>query len=326
MQSCQKDQDQSMLNSDNSSDLTLFSNLSGASATILSTEIEKISTEDIQSVAVTKFDFGGAGKGQRMGGSPMGPMKFDIPRISDCATVTVSDTIYPKTITIDYGTGCTDGRGKVKKGKIVIVISDSLSIAGSSRTITYEDFYIDSTKVELSAKVENLGKNDAGNWIVANSFSQKLISPSGNVIVETSSETMEWTGGFETSDKTDDVFSKTGSGKITINDSLSFSRTITKALVNDNVCGNIISGTVELYRRGETVVIDYGSGSCDSKATVTANGTTEEIDLASRGFRKGGRFDKKEKGGSGESTGSKRSRGKGGRGHGAKGGSMGMGF
>ena len=77
-----------------------------------------------------------------------------------------------------------------------------------------------------------------------------------------------------------------------INDTASYIRTIKTPLFYDTDCEFIKSGIVELNRKGNITVIDYGDGTCDDKATVTTNGTTEEINLHSNKFKEGGKFGK----------------------------------
>jgi hypothetical protein len=285
-QSCQK-KDQGT-----TSEANLASDITAALANVTSTAVNQSSSAEIQSVAVTDFDSIVRSFGKHFT-FPKNNMKFSLKHISDCATVTISDTVYPQTITIDYGTGCSDGHRHVKSGKIIIQISDSLTIAGATETITYENFYVDSCKVDFSGTLKNLGKNTSGNWVVETSYKQTTTTVSGNVVVESFHNSVVWTSGFATTSKSDDVYHKTGSGSIKVNDSLSYSCTITNALVYDYSCGNITSGTMELYRNGNTVVIDYGDGTCDSIATVNINGTTQELNIASIGFKDGSKFDKK---------------------------------
>lgn len=285
-ESCQKSSD--LINSSSLSEATLSSNVKAAENSISSTEINLCGTEDIQSVAIYQFDIKDA-----LGGKGMGKgMHFGIPKISDCATVSVSDTIYPKTITIDYGSGCTDKKGRIKKGKIIINISDSMKIAGSVKTVSYEDFYVDSDKIEMTSTFKNTGKNSSGNWVLVNDYIQKITRSNGEIITETYADTIEWLSGFETIDKSDDIFSKTGGGTINVNDSIVFNRNIIKALVFDASCGSITSGIIELVKNGDNILINYGDGTCDSKATVSINGVSEEINIRMGRFGEGGEFGK----------------------------------
>jgi hypothetical protein len=177
------------------------------------------------------------------------------------------------------------------KGKIIIDISDSLSLAGAVETITYQDFYIDSMKIDLTAKIKNSGQNVSGNWVISKEYEQ-TITKGDLVCVRKNAETQEWTSGFETLDKSDNVYYLSGSGSVTINDTATYTKTITTPLLFDASCDYISKGVVELTKNGSTAVIDYGDGTCDSKATVTIDGTTEDINLHSYRFPGGGHFEK----------------------------------
>ncbi len=238
----------------------------------------------------------------------IGHFKFGIPRLDSCAVVTVSSETYPKEIVIEFDSACSanseilkpEGRpecgpgngpehGHVIQGKIIIDISDSLKLAGSTETITYQDFYIDTLKIDLTASIKNLGKNSDGNWVIEKVYDQ-TITRGDLVCVRKNNETQEWIAGFETRDRSDDKYYLTGNGSVSINDTATYTKTITAPLLFDASCRFISSGIVELTRNGSTATIDYGDGTCDNKATVTIDGTTEEINLHSYSFPGGGRF------------------------------------
>lgn len=273
------------------SDVNLSSNLTAAVAVVASTQLNKASTADIQSLSVTNFDSIKRHHGPDYLGMSGNMMKFNIPHISSCATVTVSGSTFPKTITIDYGSGCNNGRGPKMTGKILITMSDTLITAGSIKTITYQNVTVDSMKIEYTGTIKNLGKNVNGNWVISSNYTQKTTGRNGDVVVETYSDSIEWVSGFTTADKSDDVFYKTGSGSLTVNDVIKFNRTITKPLLYDSSCDYIKSGTIVLTKGTDTIVTDYGDGTCDSVATVTTNGTTETIDLSTFRFPDNGHFD-----------------------------------
>ncbi len=291
VQSCQKSESGVANNQDTAV------GLDAAIADIVGTDVNLTSTDDVHSVSMENYasskdviSFGGLRTKWGMDG--IGPMRFGIPHIDSCATVIVSSSSYPKEIIIDYGTGCTSSKGHVKKGKIIINISDSMLLAGATKTIVYQDFYIDSIKVEFSATVKNLGQNAQGHWVMESTWEQ-IITKNGDKSVQANTETKEWISGFETVDKSDDEFYKSGQGSITLNDTIMYSRVISKPLHYSSSCNFIMDGSIELTRNGETSVIDYGDGECDNKATITLNDTTEEINLHSMQFKHGGRFGEK---------------------------------
>ncbi|MCJ7447088.1 MAG: hypothetical protein MUO72_05330 [Bacteroidales bacterium] len=217
-------------------------------------------------------------------------LKFHVPHIDSCVNVTVSSNTYPKEIVIEYLAGCSNHRHD-KQGKVIINLSDTITNEGAVQTITYQDFYIDTIKVDLTATLKNLGKNSSGNWVITKTYTQ-TITKNDEVSVRKNDESQEWTAGFETTDKKDNVYYLSGSGSVVINDAEKYAKTITTPLLFDGSCEFIKSGVIELNRNGNEVIIDYGDGTCDDKATVTTNGTTEEINLHSHKFREGGRFGK----------------------------------
>lgn len=290
--SCQK--------SENNTGSALITNLYTASAEIIGTQISKNLTSDEQSVAVEKFDgtsplFLYCADGSHINFGLHGwemnsarPLRFGVPYIDSCMTVTVSGSSYPRQIVIEYPEGCLT-RNHDKHGKIIINLSDTITSQGAIQTITYQDFYIDSIRVEFTGSLENLGKNSAGNWELEKKYTQ-TITKNEHTLARNIDEKIEWVTGFGTTDRSDNVYYLSGSGSVVLNDTARFARTITTPLLFDASCEYIKSGIVELNRNGNITVIDYGDGTCDDKATITTDGITEEINLHSNRFREGGNF------------------------------------
>jgi hypothetical protein len=243
-------------------------------------------------------------------------LKFGVPHIDSCVNVSVSSSTYPREIIIEFLKGCSTHRHD-KSGKIIINLSDTITNEGAVQTIEYQDFYIDSIKIDLSATLKNLGKNDSGNWVIEKEYVMK-ITKNDDVAVRENTETLEWISGFETAEKSDNVYYLSGSGSIVLNDSAVYSKNITTPLLFDASCEFITSGVVELTRNANVTIIDYGDGTCDDKATITTNGTTEEINLHSNKFMEGGQFGN-HCGGFGHNHGYGGGQGYGGHGHGGHG-------
>jgi hypothetical protein len=276
--SCQKD----WLNFSNG----LNSQENAAITEMVGTVIKSSVSSDVQMIGTNSMSplgiMGKVGDGGHKGNFPMfGPM-FKMPNFSDCATITVSNASFPKVVTVDFGTSCTDRRGMTRTGKIIIEMSDTLIAAGASHTITFQDVYFGNTKVEFTGTRKNLGKNEKGNWVIESSANQTMTKDDGDTRKHVTTEKVEWISGFETSDHSDDVYYTTGSGSVTLADGTTFSRTITTPLLFDATCGYIKSGVVELVNSDGKTTIDYGTGDCDNTATLTKpDGTTEDIDIRS---------------------------------------------
>ena len=280
-------------------EVSTATNLYTATAEIVGIQVSKSQTSDEQSVAVEKFDGSSPAflsgydslrgdNGFHGWGDHTGPLRFGVPHIDSCMTVTVSGSGYPREIVIEYLEGCSNHRHD-RHGKVIISLSDTITNAGAIQSITYVDFYIDSVKVDLNATLENLGQNDQGHWVIEKNYTQ-TITKNSETVVRKNHESIEWISGFETSDRMDNAYYISGSGSVSLNDTARYSKTITTPLLFDASCDYISSGVVELNRIGNISVIDYGDGTCDDVATITTNGVTEEINLHKIKFREGGEF------------------------------------
>ena len=229
--------------------------------------------------------------GMRVGGSHL----FFGKGFPACATVTVEDSGdedgFPKTVTIDYGEGCSGRMGMGRTGTITIVMSDTITNAGAVYTITYNDVTIGNRQIEKSATITNQGMVDE-NWIITReSLTTTTFERDGETltIVREFSGQKEWLAGFDTPQMSDDQFLKSGNGTITVNDELKFEKRILDEapLFIDRACRFPLSGIVEITKDGETMTIDYGAGECDNLALVTKGDESEEIELNKGKFRDG---------------------------------------
>ena len=61
-----------------------------------------------------------------------------------CPTVTYSAPrgTFPQTITVDFGTSCTDRNGRIRKGKIIINFSDTLSKLNATKSVMYNNYLV----------------------------------------------------------------------------------------------------------------------------------------------------------------------------------------
>lgn len=204
-----------------------------------------------------------------------------------CPSVTVEHPatgIWPKAITIDYGTGCTGFYNNTRSGKIIINVTGPRREEGSKRTVTFDNYYFNDIKVEGTKLFENLGLNDGGNIVISVSLTGgKLILPDGKTLEREAGHQREWVAGFITPNKWDDECLVTGSASGKNADGISYLRTITSALQWNRVCAFIVSGVVTIEREGaEPFKLDYGTGECDNKAVVSRGGETKEIQLRHR--------------------------------------------
>ncbi len=191
---------------------------------------------------------------------------------NDCATITVApeDRSFPRTITINFGEGCEGPRGHVLQGIIDITISDSLYLPGSTRTLSFDNFFVDGAQIEGTRTLINLGKDAEGNLSRSRDVALTITFPDNTQAKWTASHTLvQIEGGMTPRLLADDVFQLTGSSSGTNRKGGSYNASIIDPLMKNRKCPWIQSGMRTITINGTTCTIDYGSGLCDLFATVT---------------------------------------------------------
>jgi hypothetical protein len=201
-----------------------------------------------------------------------------------CPTVTINhpaDAVWPKTITIDYGSGCTGFYSNTRSGRIVIVVTGPRKTTGSLRTITFDNYHFNGIKVEGTKTIETMGYNGNQDMVFhVKLVGGKLTLPNDSVIERSFDHQREWIAGFNTRNIWDDEVLITGTASGVNINGIAYTNNITTALHWTRACKFIVSGIIDIEREGkESVVLDFGSGSCDAVATVTKGGETREITL-----------------------------------------------
>jgi hypothetical protein len=198
----------------------------------------------------------------------------------ECAVVTHDHE--NNTVTIDYGNGC-EGDGRTRRGKIIVTYSDERWFKpGASRSVTFEDFYIDSVKVEGVRTITNITADESSApQFRTEVVGGKLTWNDGTFATRDSEHTRTWSRAENPAQ--DESFLE-GSAEGVNRDGENYSSTITERLVFKRRCGAQgyffpVSGVIETVAPSATIVIDYGDGECDNLAEVTINGETQIIEL-----------------------------------------------
>lgn len=201
--------------------------------------------------------------------------------MSPCATVTRDTTVFPRTITIDFGTtNCLCHDGNYRRGKIMVSHTDRYFVPGSVKTITFDNYFENDNQVLGTKTITNNGRNEANNLSWTKVVDGTIIFATGETKHWTANSTREWIEGDGSLIRIDDVFLLTGLSTITRISGETFTHTILTPLRKEMSCHNIVSGIVEITSPEKpTRTLDYGTGECDNLATVTVNGETHTIIL-----------------------------------------------
>ena len=204
---------------------------------------------------------------------------------SSCATVSYSAPrgTFPQTVTVDFGTGCTDSKGRVRKGKIIIVMSDTLIKANATRTVTYSNFSIDSAKIEGTRTWKNNGVNAQGQPSFTRSVvNGKITFKDGTFATWNATHTVVKTKGASTRTPLDDEWSVTGNETGTNRKNKTYSSVINSPIVHRALCPWIVSGVRTITTSNKVFSLDYsyGGGDCDRDALLTLpDGSTKVIKI-----------------------------------------------
>lgn len=193
--------------------------------------------------------------------------------ILSCATLNVTPASgFPKTLTIDFGNGCTSGNGVTRSGVITVVLSDSLRRPGSTAVMTFNNYVVNGFKKEGTITWTNTSSAGVRSWqrTVQNG---KITAPGGRYWLHSGTQNVTQTGGTATPFVlVDDVFSITGSHSVTNAAGRTRTCTILDALQKKTACENVDKGRVKIEGTNHYAIIDFGDGTCDRLATISIDG------------------------------------------------------
>jgi len=205
--------------------------------------------------------------------------------IPSCVNVTVTPSTpgeFPKTVTIDFGSGCTFNDGHTRKGKIITVYTGRMINQGSKATTTFDGFYFDTIKVEGTHTLQN-NSTDTKLKFTATVEHGKLSAASGNFVEWSGNRTwMQSEGSSTPYNFLDDSYSITGSTQGSLHKDGNVSTWTTEIidpLIRNLVCRYIVKGQTRITWNNLTAILDFGAGTCDDQAEVNYNGIKFSITL-----------------------------------------------
>jgi hypothetical protein len=200
--------------------------------------------------------------------------------VQSCPTITINTpNQFPLTMTIDFGSNCTDANdGKVRSGRMRCTLDRSIDSIGCVMITTLDSFYVNGVHFEGTVTITKTGAHSFRKVIQDGKCTKTGASPW--VILWNCDRTVEQTSGYTTSTPNDDVVQVSGSNSGTDRNGKTWTSTITSPLIRDMSCTWITKGTMELTPQDKpTRTVDFGDGSCDNKGTITINGTSFEFTM-----------------------------------------------
>ncbi len=190
-----------------------------------------------------------------------------------CATLTLSSTTFPITVTADFNssTGCGDGR--VRSGTLTAVYTGRWNDPGTTITITTTDYTVDGYRLEGTNIITNTSTGSGNPSFTSEIQNGKVTTPNGDVILRDATRNYEWIAGSSTPlDMSDDVWQLTGNATGTASSGKEYTAVITTAVIKAVSCKWIQQGVIEITPTASGSVVrsvDYGPNVCDNIATVS---------------------------------------------------------
>ena len=200
-----------------------------------------------------------------------------------CFTITVVPNIphvFPKTVTIDFGTGCLCRDGKFRKGKIISIYTNPMMVPGAIVSTTFVGYHVDSFKIEGTHITENTSTSNMQGWKVV-VIEGKITNTNTNRWIKWNStkNVLQIEGNGTPRFPLDDVYKITGNARGSNSGGHTWAALVIEPLIKKFTCRWIVKGTVKLVRDGREALLDYGDGRCDNLAIIYINGVPHVITL-----------------------------------------------
>ena len=195
--------------------------------------------------------------------------------IGACCTVgtDTDDVAGMHSLVIRFGSDdcvCLDGRKR--RGTIIVKYMGNYADAGQTHTITFNNYYVNENQLMGTISTVRVDTTITGNWYYKVSARDSMdVNPDplkSQYVVWYGSLTRKWIQGYGTGDRSDDIFSISGSAMLTRQNGNRFSVDITTPLQFALNCNNCESGVANVTAPQGVRILNYGAGTCDDNAQL----------------------------------------------------------
>ncbi|MCS6822751.1 MAG: hypothetical protein NZ529_00540 [Cytophagaceae bacterium] len=216
----------------------------------------------------------------------------------NCVNITIdtlSNNPFIRRFTIHFTSGCRTYDGKSRSGSLIVELSgDKYNETGSVTTITTNNYQVEGVKIEGRKTITCVepGKHNIQVTGINGTGYAKITYTDGKTAEWKSTRTRTQTAGSNTPlnifDNKFEISGTNGNSQVAegINrDGGRYTVNIESPLVIDFTCEKTLiryptSGVLVITPEGKSArKIDYGTGTCDSRATISVAGFSKEINL-----------------------------------------------
>lgn len=193
---------------------------------------------------------------------------------------------FPKTLTIDYGSGCIGTDGVSRSGKIIAVFNGNFRDENTEISIYFDGFTNGQYAVAGTYDVTNTGTDGDGNPTFSEVIRDVIIAWNTQQIIWKADLNRTWIEGDTTNFTTDtiggtlgiagledDIFTLLGTASGNDSNTHPFNLEVTNSVVLPSNCKYITDGMLVVSPTNfNDGTVDYGSGECDKQATIEVDG------------------------------------------------------
>lgn len=185
------------------------------------------------------------------------------------------------TITIDFGDGCEDANGNIRKGKIIIVYTGPRFEPGSTVVTTLVDYSINDIAIEGTRTLENISISTADYpTFHITLIGGKVTWPDETFATRESDRVRVWK---RERNPREDSHLITGEASGMTRRGVQYEMQITDTLVYKRACrisrrARIpVQGQKQIETENKLITINFGEGECDRRFEVIVEGKTEDV-------------------------------------------------
>lgn len=198
----------------------------------------------------------------------------------ECAVVTRTGDKSGGTIRIDFGDGCTDQRGRVRRGAIVIVFNGEWQVAGSTWTVTFENYFINEVNLTGTRNVRNITTDPTRRRFQVDMEDGTATWPDGRIARRRLNHIRE-----HELDASNVLLRLIiyGTAEGNHRNGRGYQIEILEPLIYDRACAAEgvfipVKGKKLIKHGNRQITVDYGDGRCDNVVTlINVNGRTKDI-------------------------------------------------
>jgi hypothetical protein len=198
----------------------------------------------------------------------------------ECAVVTRTGDKDAGTIRIDFGSGCTDKRGRVRRGAILITYNGVWWVPGSSWSVSFENYFVNDVNLAGLRLVRNITTDTTRRRFQVDMEDGSATWPDGRIARRRLHHIREHERNASNILVRLIIY---GTAEGNHRNGRGYFIEILEPLVYERACAAEgvfipVKGKKLIKHGNRQIIVDYGDGTCDNIVTlINANGRTKDI-------------------------------------------------